>query len=167
VLDTHVQGRGPDLVQPRRIEQLLEVTLTGAGKAGFIIDRGVEFSRSFPEPAERPASAGVIPDTCRDYATCSRYTCHLSQPGDRIVHEVHNELGDGRVEGSVRKRQMFRRCLFDLNAGQPFSSREDELIGRVDGRNAGRAEPADKLGRERPGPAADVEDALRPGYTGK
>ena len=62
---------------------------------------------------------------------------------------------------------MFRRCHFDGDAGQALSGCIDELLGWVDGDHTGRAQPADELGRERPGSATDVEDALRTGYTGK
>ena len=62
---------------------------------------------------------------------------------------------------------MFRRCHFGGDPGQALSNCVDELLGWVDGGHAGRAQAAHELGRERPGPAADVEDALRTGYTGK
>jgi len=74
---------------------------------------------------------------------------------------MDNQLGEGRVEGSVRKRQMFRRCDFDGDPGQALSNCVDELLGWVDGSHAGRAQPADELGRERPRSATDVEHALR------
>jgi len=143
------------------------VALPGAGQTGFVIDPGVEFSRRCPERAQRPASAGVIPNARADHATGARYTRHLRQPGDRIVHEVDNQLGNGCVEGAVRERKAFRRRHLDGDAGQALSGCVDEPLRRGHGSNRGGAQPADEFGRERPRSAADVEDTLRTGYTGK
>lgn len=98
MLDAHREEHGFDLAQACRLEQLLQVPLSRARKIGFVLNLGVENARRFPERAERPPAAGMIPDAGSDKALRAGHARHLRQPGDRVSHEVNDELRHDRVE---------------------------------------------------------------------
>ena len=85
---------------------------------------------------------------------------HLAQAGDRVGHEVDDELGERGVELAVVERELLRARVLDPHARLPTADGGDEALGGVDGGDRFRAEPLDELGGQRPGPAPDVECAL-------
>ena len=159
-----------DVVQPGCLEQLGQLTPARACQVGFALEVGVELARRSPERADRPPAAGMIPDAGRDDPLPPRHAGHLAQARDRICHEVNDELGEGRVEGPVGKRQLFRRCASHVDAGMALANRRHERLRRLDGGHGGRPEPFDQLGGECARAAADVERALpcrHPGEIGE
>jgi len=73
---------------------------------------------------------------------------------------MDDELGQGRIEGVCFERKILGSRVDDSDAGMTRSSGRDERFGRIDGGHAIGSESGDELGRERTGPASDVEDAL-------
>ena len=124
------------------------------------IDARVELARGLPEDTERALVAGVIPDAGRDDAARPGDARHLGQPGDRIGHEMDDELGERRVERRVRERQLLGGRPADVDAGMARPGGGDERLGWVDGGDGSRSEPRDELGRQRTGAASDIERPL-------
>ncbi len=93
-----------------------------ARKLGFVFDLGVELARRFPIHAERPLSTGMIPDAGCNDAMLASHARHLAQPGNRVCHEMNDELRQGRVERLVWKRQVLRRGTFHVDPGMALSS---------------------------------------------
>jgi hypothetical protein len=75
----------------------------------FILDYGVQLARGLPKEAERPVTACMVPDARCDDTTLPSHARHLTQSSDRVLHEMNDELCQGRVEGFVRKRQFLGR----------------------------------------------------------
>ncbi len=149
-----------DLAQPGGLEQLGQVALAGAGEVGLIVDVGVELTRGVPEEPEGALAPTVIPDARRDDTIPPGHAGHLGQPRDRVLHEVDDELREGRVERVVREWQPLGWRLSNIDARMARPRRGDERLGWVDGRHRCRSQPRDQLGRERAGAAADVENPL-------
>ena len=80
-----------------------------------------------PEPAERPAAAGVIPHARRHDAVAARHARHLPQPGHGLRHEVDDELRQGGVERPIVEGQLLRGRTLDLHARVALSQGSDEL----------------------------------------
>jgi len=143
------------------------------GKAGLVLGATVELTRGAPEDGDRRPSASEIPDARSHHAVGTRHAGHLAQAGDRVRHEVHHELRKGRVVRVVGVGQVLGRGAADIDARLPCEGGFDELLRRVDGRDRFRPEPADKLDRQRPRAAADVEcrlpalDAREVGQSGR
>ncbi len=156
-----------DVLQAGLAEQIREVALARARESRFVAGVGIEFARRAPEHRERGALTGVIPDAGRDHATWAGHARHLAQPGDRVAHEVHDELGEGGVEALVGERQRLGRRLRGLDARQALAQRVDERRRRVDGDHRRGTQTLDQLGAERARPAADVEDPLSGGDAGQ
>ena len=160
VLQARGDGRLLDLTQSRGPEQLRQVALASAGEMRFIAHPGVELAGGVPERAERALASAVIPDTGGDDAVAPGHPRHLGQTGDRIRHEVDDELRQRCVERAVGERQLLRGCLDHVDAGLAGSSSGDERLRRIDGRHGFGTEPHDQLRRERARAAAHVEDGL-------
>jgi hypothetical protein len=116
--------------------------------------------RDVPEEAERALIPRVIPYARCDDAARSSDAPHLAQPRDRVGHEVDDELGERDVELVVLERQLLGRRLLDGHAGVPLARGCHERLGRVGRRDGLRPEPPHQFGRQRAGPAADVERPL-------
>ena len=56
-----------------------------------------------PERRQRAGAAGVVPHARRDGAAGAGHPRHLAQPGDRVRHEVHDQLG--QRERRTRRRR--------------------------------------------------------------
>jgi hypothetical protein len=82
------------------------------------------------------------------------------RPATGIVHEVHDELGERRIERVVLERERLGGGKPHLHARMARPRGLDERLGGVDCGDVRRAEPLHELGRERTGSAPDVEDAL-------
>jgi hypothetical protein len=78
----------------------------------------------------------------------------------RIGKEVDDELRQRRVELAVRERQFLRRADDDPRPGNTRPGRLNERLGRVDGGDVLGTNALRERRGERPGAAADVEDAL-------
>src|SRR4029453_14586047 len=76
-------------------------------------------------------------------------TRHLSQSAYRIAHEVNDELGEGRVEFTLGKRQLFSGCDAYLHSGMGLPDCGDELLRRIDRRDRCRSESVGEFGRQR------------------
>ena len=105
-----------DLSKPGRGEELGQLCLARAGKPGFVDEVAVELAGGLPVDAQRRSAAGQIPDGRGDDALASRDARHLPQPGDRLGHEVDDELRERRVERVVRERQALGGRLLDRDA---------------------------------------------------
>jgi hypothetical protein len=70
---------------------------------------------------------------------------------------VNDELGKGRVEFAIGKRQLFSGCDAYLHSGMALPGCGDELLRRIDCRDRCRSETVDEFGRQRTWTAADVE----------
>ena len=82
----------------------------------------------------------MVPDAGGDDATGPRDARHLAEPGDRIGNEVHDELGERRIEGVVVERQLLGRRRPHVDAGVARPGGRDEGLGRVHGRDVLRPE---------------------------
>ena len=80
---------------------------------------------------------------------------------------MHDELRERGVEGAVVERQALGRGLPDVDAGVPLPRGGHERLGRLDRRDVPGIEPPQQLGRERAGPAADVEHPLLRSHAGE
>ena len=148
VLEGGVQDRALDLAQAGRVEQRGEVALAHAREVRFVLGAGIDLASGLPEQAERAALAGVVPDARGDDAAAPDDARHLGQPGDRIRHEMDDELGEGRVERPVRERQVLGGGLRARR--RPGIASERRRRTSWDGSTAATApapEPRDELGR--------------------
>src|SRR5438552_10011390 len=106
MFDAHGQRGLLDLTQAGLREELAQVSFAAPGQARLALHVGKELAYRAPEERERRLLAGVIPDARGDDAAGARYTSHLAETADRIRHEVNDQLGEGGIEGRVRKRQL-------------------------------------------------------------
>ena len=126
MFDTHRQSGLLNFVQPGCSEELCKVAFARTRELRLILDTGIKLPRSLPEQAERPLTAGVIPNAgCHD-AWVARDPRHLAESLDGLCHEVNDELGQGRVEGPISKRQLLGRSALHADAGVTLSSRRNE-----------------------------------------
>ena len=102
----------------------------------------------------------MVPHACCDHTTVARDARHLGQSAYRIVHEVDDELRQGRVELVVSEGQLFRGCDAYVNTGMALACGRDELLRRIDRRDGRRFETSNEFRRQRPRTAADVEHPL-------
>ena len=80
-------------------------------------------------------TTGVIPDARRDDTVPPGHAGHLGEPRDRVLHEVDDELREGRVERFARERQPLGGRLPDVDARVASPRRGNERLGRIDGRH--------------------------------
>src|ERR671911_66389 len=120
-----------------------------------------------PEGAQHRHSAAVVPDAARDDASGARHARHLPQPCIRVAEEVHDELGQRRVEHAVLERHRLRGRDRKPGTRHLRLSRLDERLGRVDSGDVFLAEDHGEGDDERARPAADIERALPGADTGR
>src|SRR4051794_5984447 len=120
-----------------------------------------------PERTERALAAAVVPDARGDDATPARHAAHLAQAGDRVAHEVDDELRKRGGELVLAEWQLLGRRAADVDARVPRLRRSHELLGRLHGRNVLCSDTADELGDQGAGPAADIQHAHRRLDTGE
>ena len=102
----------------------------------------------------------MVPDAGGDDPAGHGDPGHLPDAGDRVAHEVDDELGQRRVEGVVGVGQLLGGAAAHVGGGQAGVQRRDERRGRVDGRHVLLADPADQLGAQRPRASPDVQHPL-------
>ena len=83
-----------------------------------------------------------------------------ASPRDGVGHEVHDELGDGAVEGVVGEGKPLRAPETHVDAGTACPDGLDERGGRVHRRHRGRAETLHQPDGQGPGSAPHVERVL-------
>ena len=147
-------------VEAGGVKEPREVAFRRTRELRFVSGGRVELPHDLPERPERAGLLTEIPDTCRNDPAFTRDPRHLPEACDRIVHEVDDELGENRVEGLVRKRELLCLRLLYRDLGLPLAERLDERLGGIDRGDGGRADAAHQLYRERTRAAADVEHAL-------
>ena len=101
----------------------------------LVLDVGVELARGAPERAERSLPAAVIPDAGCDDAVSPGDARELAQPGDRICHEVDDELRQGGIERGVLERELLRRRAADVDPGVALPGGGDERLRGIHGRD--------------------------------
>lgn len=98
MLKGHAKLTRLDFPKARPLEQVPQVAMARAGQPRFVDRLCLEAPGGPPEEAERPALAGVIPDTGGNDPAGSGHPAHLREPTDRVVHEVHDQLGERGIE---------------------------------------------------------------------
>ena len=160
MFDLHRQSGLLNFVQPGCSEQLSKVPFARTREPRLILDTGIELPRSLPKEAERPLTAGVIPDARRHDATVARDPRHLAKSLDGLCHEVNDELGQGRVEGLISKRQLLGRSVLHGDPGVTVSSCRHEGLRRIHGGHGGRTQSPHQFGRECAWAATDIEHSV-------
>ena len=105
----------------------------------------------------RRAAALEVPHVQGDHAARARDAAQLGDAGERVGHEVHDELRDGEVEGLVGERKVLGGGLHRRHVGQSLADRGDERLGRIDRDDGCRSQPVGEDLGERAGTAADIE----------
>ena len=127
------------------------------GRSASLGAAGSTSLSSRPHQRQGRASPGVVPDTGRDDPARPGHPAHVAQPGDRVGHEVHDQLSQSRIEGPVGVRERLGRPLPDVEPGQARARGRDERLRGVDGRDRGRAVAVDQDRGEHTRAAADVQ----------
>ena len=110
--DADGQRRRADVDQPGLLGELGEVTLAAPGRCPSPRGRRSRPARTASQKTESgPVGPGAVPDARRHRAARPGDPPHLAQPGDRVGHEVDDQLGQGRVEGVVVVRELLRGPL--------------------------------------------------------
>src|SRR5262249_12512517 len=104
-LDARDERRLLDRVQAGCAEPLAPMAPARSREARLVLDVRLELAGGLPERAQRPRSSRVVPDARRHDASGPRDTAHLTDPGDRVAHEVDDELCERSVERRVVERQ--------------------------------------------------------------
>ena len=81
-------------------------------------------------------------------------------PARRVAHEMHDQLGEGAIEGRVFERERLGRSLRHRDSGESLARRRDERLRWVDRGDGCRPQPVGQHLGERPGSAADIERQL-------
>ena len=102
----------------------------------------------------------MIPDAGRDDAARPGDPGHLAEAGDRIGHEVDDELGERGIEGAVLERDRLGAGLADVDPREPVADGRDERRRRIERGHVIRADARDELPGQGARPRPDVEDAL-------
>ena len=103
----------------------------------------------------------MVPDAGADQPAGAGDPPHLREPGDRVGHEVDDELGERGVDRVVVVGEVLGDTLLDLDAGHVLAGRRDEGGRRVDRQDLGGAVAAHQHLGEDAGPAAHVEKGAR------
>jgi hypothetical protein len=139
-------------------QELRELSLARTCPPSLPLGAGIQLPHHAPERRERRAAAGHVPDGRGDDAAGSGDARHLRDAAHRIVHEVHDQLRERRVEASVLERELLRRRLADVDAPIALANRVDELRRGIDGGDV-RTTPHE-LRDQRTRPATHIEHAL-------
>lgn len=92
------------LGQPGRPTQLDQLAGTGPGQPRLARRGRITITHRPPEERQRSGVAGVVPDAGADDPTGPGDPLHLGQPGDRVGHEMDDQLREADIEGGVGKR---------------------------------------------------------------
>lgn len=146
-----------DIAESCCFEEFGEMALAGSREARFALRCGVELVYRFPEQTERATTAVVVPHARRDDATRPCDPGHLSEPNDRINHEMHDQVRERRIECGALERKMLGGRRSHRDAGEALSHRGNERIGWLHGRNVRGTDSPHKLRRQRPRAATNIE----------
>jgi hypothetical protein len=113
-----------DVAQSGSAEQLTEMTLSRSCQAGLVGHGWIEATCRLPEHAQRSTSTVVVPDTRHDDPAPACDAAHLTQAGDRVGHEVHDELRQGSVERRLAEGK-------PLGGGESHIDIRVALLGRI------------------------------------
>jgi hypothetical protein len=160
VLDGDGKGASLHIVEAGRPESFLEVALSRACKIRLVMHSRFEFPCCRPERPEWSLPTRVIPHARRDGASGADHARHFSESGDRVDHEVHDELGKGHIEGVVRERKVLRRRLLGPDPRQARANRCNEGRRRLDGRDGSGTESPNKFRRQGSWARTYVESSL-------
>lgn len=149
-----------DVVCSGRSEQLLEVALRSAGQLRLVLDLRIELVRCFPEDPQRSLPTSMVPHTGSHGSPRPGDSQHLSEPRDRVRHEVNHQLRQRRVEHSTVKRQLLCRSTLDSQSGIAGGDCRGKTIRGIDRAHSFGRKPPDQLARQRPRTAANVEHML-------
>ena len=110
-------------------------------------------SRAAAQNGSAARAAGVVPDAGRDDAAGAGDARHLPKPGDRIGHEVDDELGERGVERGVGEGERLRRGALRRRrpGGGPSPPRRTARMDRPRRHGPPRAGPRARRSRA-PGP---------------
>ncbi len=150
----------PDVTDAGALEERGQVSTVGSGELRFVVDRRIELTGDLPAGAERAVAAAVVPDGGSDDTARARDPSHLAQAGDRIRHEVDDELGQCRVEARVLERQRLGWCLTHVHVRMTLAQRFDEGLRRIRGSDSLSADPSHELAGECAWARANVDDVL-------
>ena len=154
------QRRFPRQAEPSPQEEPGQLTLADTGQVRLIACRRVELTHPLPEHGQRAAAVAVIPHASGDDTAGTGNPAHLAQARDRIGHEVHRQLREGDIEDAIGEGQPLGRRQPDIDAGQALTHRVRKRPRRFHRANRLCAKPAHKLGRQRAGPAPDIQCPL-------
>jgi hypothetical protein len=93
------------------------VALTRTRELRLIRDVAIKLTRCRPKHAQRPLTAGVIPNARCHHAMPARHARHLAKSHDRVCHEVNDELCQGGVERPILKGQVLRGSALHADPG--------------------------------------------------
>ncbi len=155
-----VSAASPRQAEPSPQEEPGQLTLADTGQVRLIACRRVELTHPLPEHGQRAAAVAVIPHASGDDTAGTGNPAHLAQARDRIGHEVHRQLREGDIEDAIGEGQPLGRRQPDIDAGQALTHRVRKRPRRFHRANRLCAQPAHKLGRQRAGPAPDIQCPL-------
>ncbi len=158
--DRHGEASRTDVAEPGSGEQPGQVAFAHPGQSTLVGGLGVDVADRAPERRQGASFAGVVPHAGSDQPSRTGHPGHLGQAGDRVAHEVHDQLGDREVVGAVRERKVLRRAFVHLDPRDAVSRGFDERRRGIDGHDGGRAETLRELCGEHPRAAPHVEGAL-------
>ena len=82
------------------------MALADTGSLRLIDDIRIKLPRRLPEDGKRPPAASMIPNaSSNDPFLAGTWASHPAPP--RVGHVVNDQLGEGGIERSIRKRQLF------------------------------------------------------------
>jgi hypothetical protein len=160
VLDADFQDCLFNLVKARGGEQSREVSPPRADEPGFVADVRVLLPRSLPEGSERTMAAALVPDAGGHDAARTGHARHLAHSGDGLRKEMHHELCERRIEGSVGEGQLLRTGVSHVDPRMSCSGGRYEQFRRVDCRDCIRSQSPGQLPGERSRSAADIDGSL-------
>ena len=110
-----------DIAEAARLEQLGKLALAGPRELRFVGRLGIELPNRRPEQAQWAPPTGVVPDARDDDSTRTGDSRHLAQAGDRIRHEMDDQLRESDVELGIGKGQLLGRRTPDVDAGMALA----------------------------------------------
>jgi len=102
------------------------MSLAAAGEVALARCVGVLVAGGSPEERERAAVSAVVPDAGGDRPGGAGHPRHLAQPGHRVGHEVHDQLGQRAVEAGVVVGEVLGGREPDVDLGEAVADRRDE-----------------------------------------
>ena len=120
-----------------------------------------------PERGEGTSTPSVIPHAGSDRSAGAGDPAHLREPVHGISHEMHNKLGQRGVERPVSKRKLLGNPAYDADPWEAVADGRKEGRGWIDRADGTATEPLQELCRQRPRPAADLQNPLTSLHTGQ